>query len=403
MNKHLFACAVLASGCSLAVAGDNPATNTQTNPNPMNIGLSALFAAGGASVGSETISAMQGGGHDPHQIGFNLQNLELTLGGAVDPFFDAQANIVMLFDEAGDTAIEIEEAFLISKRLPAGLQLKAGQYYTEFGRHNPMHPHTWAFIDQPLIVGRTLGADGLRSQGARMAWLTPLPWYAEVIAGVQNAKGTTSDSFIGGGHEHGDEADIAADAEFERAVNGADDFLYSLRLLNGVDLTDSVSANLGFSALFGPNSASEDSSSQIYGADLYVKWLADNAQHGYPFVSWHSEYINRLMDVEETHDDEHVHAYTQKDYGWFSQVSYGFHPGWVAGLRLENVDSNAEEELAASNGQRFRTALNLTWLPTEYSKLRLQYSYDDSQYFGDVHFLWLQMEFNLGSHAAHVF
>ena len=46
----------------------------------------------------------------------------------------------------------------------------------------------------------------------------------------------------------------------------------------------------------------------------------------------------------------------------------------------------------------------LTWFPTEFSKLRLQYNFDRSDLFPhDEHSLWLQLEFLLGAHAAHKF
>jgi len=375
----------------------------QKNKNPMDIGISALFATGGASKGNSTIANLQGGGHDPSKIGFTLQNLELTLGGAVDPFFDAQSNIIMLLNDEGEAILEIEEAYLLTKQLPSGLQIKAGQFYTEFGRQNKMHPHTWAFVDQPIVLSRLLGGDGLRSQGAQVSWLSPLPWYAEIFFGFQNAKGATGNSFLSAGHGHDDHADEGAEEETsEYPINGLEDFLYSARWLNGLDFNENVSANLGFSGVWGPNAngtgTENDLRTAIYGADLYLKWQAENSSRGYPFVAWHTEYLFRRY--EEIEED----VFTRKDSGWFSQLSYGFKPGWIAGLRLEMADSNEEDEHAIDADERFRTALNLTWLPTEFSKIRLQYNYDDAHHVGEaVHLVWLQFEYNLGSHAAHVF
>lgn len=374
----------------------------QYNENPMDIGLSALFATGAASKGNSTIANLQGGGHDPSKIGFTLQNLELTLGGAVDPFFDAQTNIIMLLNDEGEAILEIEEAYLLTKQLPAGLQIKAGQFYTEFGRQNILHPHSWAFVDQPIVLSRLLGGDGLRSQGARVSWLSPLPWYAEIFFGVQNAKGATGNSFLSAGHEHSHADEGAEEETSEYPINGLEDFLYSARWLNGLDLNDNMSANLGFSGVWGPNANGAGTENNlrtaIYGADLYLKWQAENSSRGFPFVSWHTEYLFRSYEeIEET-------VFTRKDNGWFSQVSYGFKPGWIAGLRLEMADSNEEDEHAINGDERFRTALNLTWLPTEFSKIRLQYNFDHAHHIGeDVHLLWLQFEYNLGSHAAHVF
>jgi hypothetical protein len=53
--------------------------------------------------------------------------------------------------------------------------------------------------------------------------------------------------------------------------------------------------------------------------------------------------------------------------------------------------------------ERWRISPNLTWYPTEFSKLRLQYNYDRRRNIGEDHSIWFQFEFLLGAHAAHKF
>jgi hypothetical protein len=45
----------------------------------------------------------------------------------------------------------------------------------------------------------------------------------------------------------------------------------------------------------------------------------------------------------------------------------------------------------------------MTWYPTEFSKIRLQYNYDDRKSVGTDHSVWMQFEFLLGAHASHKF
>ena len=52
-------------------------------------------------------------------------------------------------------------------------------------------------------------------------------------------------------------------------------------------------------------------------------------------------------------------------------------------------------------GQRTRVSPNLTFYPSEFSKIRLQYNYDHGDHFGTAHSIWMQLEFGLGAHAAH--
>ena len=69
-------------------------------------------------------------------------------------------------------------------------------------------------------------------------------------------------------------------------------------------------------------------------------------------------------------------------------------------------DSQFDEDSLRQSRTRVSTAL--TWHLTEFSKLRLQYNHDflrASSFLpsGDEDSVFLQFEFNLGSHGAHKF
>src|SRR5262249_20506624 len=113
--------------------------------NYINLSFDALVAAGTSTA--DDIEKLQLGGHDPEQRGFTVQNLETVFEGKIDPYFRGQANVVLQIDPHGETTIEAEEAYLETMSLPWNLQVKAGQFFTEFGRLNPTHPHTWDFVD----------------------------------------------------------------------------------------------------------------------------------------------------------------------------------------------------------------------------------------------------------------
>ncbi len=373
------------------------ALTTAASNSSIQIGLSGLFAAGGSSVGNNALESLQGGAHDPRQNGFTVQNVELSMGGTVDPYFDAQVNIIFQIDADGETVVELEEAFFITRSLPWGLQVKGGQYFTEFGRQNPQHPHTWDFVDQPVVLSRFFGGDGLRSQGARASWLMPLGWYSEFQFGMQNPKGETVTSFLNAPGE-----EIGGHTLIDRDARDVGDLLYTARWLNGFDLSDTFSMNLGVSGLRGPNASAATTNTNIVGADLYLKWQPAYTQRGFPFVSWHTEILNRRY---EAGDPGNPSRETLKDWGLFSQALWGFKPGWVAGLRWEYVTAAGDTAADPLRDTRKRLSTNLTWYPTEYSKLRLQYNRDWAQHRPGktADSLWLQAEFSLGRHMAHIF
>lgn len=374
-----------------------PTAVTQDGGSKLQIGLTGLFAAGGSSVDNATLEGLQAGGHDPNVNGFTVQNVELSLGGTVDPYLDAQANLIFQIDAAGDTVVELEEVYFVTRSLPWGLQFKGGQFFTEFGRQNAQHPHTWAFADQPVVLSRFFGGDGLRSQGMRASWLMPTDWYSEWQFGVQNAKGETATSFLNAAGE-----DVGGHTLIDRQARDIGDLLYSARWLNGLDLSDTVSMNVGLSGLWGPNASGSDTRTSIYGADLYMKWQPERNQRGFPFVTWHSEVLKRRYAALDQNDPGHE---TLKDWGLFTQTQWGFTPGWVAGLRWEYATADGDTASDPLRDNRKRLSTNLTWFPTEYSKLRLQYNRDWAQHLPDrsADSLWLQVEFSLGRHAAHAF
>ena len=71
---------------------------------------------------------------------------------------------------------------------------------------------------------------------------------------------------------------------------------------------------------------------------------------------------------------------------------------------LDRVDGDTGDPGDPALASRLRLSPVWTWFPTEYSKLRLQYNFDQGDAFErDEHSLWLQLEFLLGAHAAHKF
>lgn len=406
------------------------------------LGLVATFAAGSSSA-KDIEGGTQTGGHDPNQRGFTVQGVEMNLRGAVDPYFRGNASILFSIDSGGESFLEVEEAWLETVALPGNFQVRAGQFLSDFGRLNTQHPHSWAFVDSPLVNARFLGADGLRNPGARLSWLAPTPFFTELSLGLQNSHGETASSFRSAGHSHGGEEEEGLPFGYrhpdnDRGVRSVEDLLFTPRLATSFELTDEQTVLLGASAAFGPNGsgARGDTATQIYGVDAYWKWKPAHARAGFPFVSWQTEAMLRryelgAFDWDENgngvaDDGEVVNAATGRaaflrretvtDWGLYSQVLYGFRPGWVAGVRADFVDGERaayEKQSLTLDGvrlgrdpqrnQRWRLSPDLTWYPTEFSKLRLQYNYDDRRGLGVDHSVWLQFEFLLGAHAAHKF
>jgi hypothetical protein len=366
----------------------------------MNIGFDGLADFGWST--EPDVASLQLGDHDPHVRGFTIPNAEISLDGAVDPYFKGFANIVYKIDPKGETGVELEEVYFLTTSLKWNLQLRGGQFFTEFGRQNPQHPHAWSFVDQPLILTRMFGPDGLRSQGARLSWLLPTKWYTEAMVGVFNSAGGTTSSF-----RSDESGEIHGGVPVAREVHRLTDLLIVPRITASIDLTSTQTLLFGASAAFGPNNSGADARTEIYGADLFWKWKSPTAAAGFPFVSFQTEALFRRYDAAErvSADDPLVSLPAERlnDRGVYAQLLWGIKPRIVAGLRGDFVSGSNAAFDAELRAKRYRVSPNLTWYPTEFSKLRLQYNYDHRAGLGVDHSLWLQFEFILGAHAAHKF
>jgi hypothetical protein len=371
--------------------------------NYMNISFDGMFALAYSSA--RDLNHVEVGDHDPQQRGFNARNIELAFDGAVDPYFEGFANIVFKLDNNNQTEVEVEEAFLQTTNLPFNLQLKGGQFFAAFGRINPTHPHTWDFADDPLVHGLLLGPDGLRGVGGQISWTVPLPWYSQVIVGVQNGRGGTGYSF----RNPGDGGVFFGRMTTDREMRGLEDFVWLPRLENSFNLSETQTVLIGASGAFGSNDTGTNTRTQIYGGDLLYKWKSARAEGGFPFVKWQTEVMYRRFEAGRGMDDTFPVAETFHDWGLYSQVLWGFKKGWVAGVRGDYLDMEDSRFTGDMDRQsRSRISANLTWYPTEFSKIRLQYNHDflDETFFlagRDVDSVFLQFEFILGAHGAHKF
>ncbi len=341
------------------------------------------------------------GGHDPQQLGFNLQGLELAVSAAIDPYvrFDS----AVLFSLFG---VEIEEAYGTTLALPAQLQMRFGQYKTEFGRLNPTHMHSWAFVTQPLVNAKFFGGESLRGLGVELSQLVLwMPGTFQWTVSAQNVVGeATGRSFVPTNDEVQDLLDLTLTARAEEFV----------ALSNNLDLL------VGASYAVGKNKSGRDNITEIYGTDLYLKWNS-RTSGGRSQVGWQTEAMVRRRQIPNG---------VLEDFGMYSRIRW--RPGrfWGAGLRYEyvsGVDPTGEDSslfggsLLGDSGPvgvvdpldpdwteaRQRGAVQASYYPSHFSRLRLQYSLDylpfrEGSDLDELnHMIFLQADLVSGAHGAH--
>lgn len=338
----------------------------------MNPDISFILDANLAGFSSEP---QQLGAHDPNKTGFNFQQLELSLGSVVDPYWRLDGNLV--FTPFG---VEIEEAYATSLALPANLQVRAGQFLTRFGRINATHPHSWDFVDQTMVIGKFFGGEGNFGLGTEASWLAPLPWYVELSGSVTDAAGgSTARSFFG---------------TTDLGVLSPADFQSTLAVKQFFPFGSDWSLGWGLSGAFGPNPTGAANRSEIYGTDLYLKYRPLQGD-GYTTVSLTTEAMTRRRQIPGA---------TLVDHGGYLTAFWRFDQRWTTAARYELVTGTANDYLDPTwTGDRQRVSTSLTYQQTEFSRLRLQGYADTFAWRDPVYAVILAFEVLVGAHGAHKF
>ena len=343
----------------------------QGRPKATNLDIALILDAAAAWFSSE---GLQTGAHDPPDTGFHLQQLEMSLGENVDHLFELRANLV--FSAYG---VEVEEAFGRTLALPGGLQLRAGQFLTRMGRLNATHPHTWSFVDQPIVNGTLLGSEGSRGAGLEVSWLTPMPWYVELLASATDAGGECcAKSFLGAN---------------DLGVNSIGDFVYTIGLRQFFDLSSDVGLAWGLTTQQGPNSTGNGNRTEIYLTDLYLRWrpVANTARMA---VSWTLEGMMRRRQIP---------GGLRVDAGGYTQLVWNLNKTWETGARYGYVTGSPDDDLVPeATDDRHRFSGQVTYRPSHFSRLRLQGSVDNPLYRAEpIYVGMLAVEFLVGAHGAH--
>lgn len=371
--------AALAADASSTGGSQQPATTRAGSI--MNPDISIILDAALAYFSDD--DNLQVGAHDPNEDGFNLQQLEMSIGSAVDPYFRFDGNIV--FSQFG---VEIEEAYATTLALPHNLQMRAGQFLTRVGRANQTHPHTWFFVDQPMALGRYFGGEGNRGLGAEVSYLTPLPFYLELVGSVTGAGGeATARSFFGGN-------DLGVDHPL--------DMQYSTMAKSFFELSPNWSLLGGLSFASGPNATGRTNRTELYGLDLFLKYRPITKQ-SFTVIDVQTEWFHRRRQIP---DD------VLSDFSGYAHLFWRFSQRWGVAGRYElgtpakngDGDKGLDDLDPAWTDNRHRGAANLTFWPTEFSRLRVQGSADFPTWQDDpIYAVFLAMEVVIGAHGAHKF
>lgn len=415
-----------------AQADSNSAVTSGTAFNPqISLILTGQYAldnqgGDGAELMEEAAGILHGTHFDEHGghggNGFRLGESELVLSATVDPWFDAR--FIGTFSGEGET--EIEEAWLQTRLLPAGLKVKAGKFLSDIGYHNVQHPHAWDFDDQNLAHAALLGEHGLADTGLQLTWLAPAPFY--LLLGAEALQGDHQERF-GTVIDAEDAGSVLAPAagELSAADNGPRVVTAFAKV--APDLGDDHALQLGLSfaragqyqqlldedaTALSNDEVLLDGSQTLYGADLVYKFDG-TGEKGAGDFKLAAEYLllEKDMTVAATAAAAPVavgDAVSGKQDGYYVAATWGVAPRWTLGLRHDATGATNELNEAGASaafGESSRWTVALGFKPSEFSRLRLQAAKgsiaaeDGTE--TELDQILLTYTLSLGAHGAHSF
>ncbi|EAU54092.1 hypothetical protein [Mariprofundus ferrooxydans] len=336
----------------------------------------ALFSVPGFALGDSAALADRG---------LTLNESELNLAANVDNSFYASSTLSL---PAGG-GINVEEAYVQTLGLPAGLTVKGGRFFSDIGYINHFHPHHDDFIDRSLanrvFLNSIFAGDGLQAR-----WLAPTDTFLEL--GGELLRG---DRFPGGG------AARRGTGSWDLFVHAGGDVGFSNSWLAGFSWLNTTSLGRSSFDNTGAVTGTFDGNSTLAIANLVWKW----APNGNP-VDRNFKFQMELFGQRQGGAFNTL-SYQSRQWGGYVEAVYQPVHGWDIGLRHSLVFA-ANRGGAVLPGGLFdsaghrpnRTSLVLGYANSEFSHFRMQFSLDKSQPLTDYQ-LGLQYIMIIGAHGAH--
>ena len=306
----------------------------------------------------------------------SLREIELVLGSNVDPYSRLDATIA--FNE--DNTAELEEAYLTRFELPFDMTARIGRFKPKIGRALAAHRDSLDTVDEPLVIQRYFGLEGMNKSGVDLTKLLelPLPFVHQITAGV--IEGGTGE----GGTAFGD---------VKRRPT-----IYA-HLKNYLDITDVTNLDLGLSYAAGHTDDEAAFKSNVLGLDAALIHHLNPAQD----IKLQGElfYLDRKESFTEL-TNSLTGAVTRQDldgtlWGAYALLDFRLSSQWAAGFRFDDVELVNNPAANPDKGDIGYTGY-LTFYQSEFARWRFQFSHIDLATGKDDNQVLLQGTFAIGDH-----
>lgn len=303
----------------------------------------------------------------------SVREVELVLGSNVDPYSRLDATIAF----ADSNELDVEEAYLTRFGLPFDTTARAGIFLPKIGKALPVHRDSIETVDEPLVIQRYFGDEGMHKAGVDLTKILdlPLPSVHQVTIGVLQ----------GGNGEGG----TAFGPAWRRPT------LYG-HLKNYMDITDVTNVELGISDALGSNNEDASFKSNVLGLDATLRHVINPQQE----IKLQSEafYMHRRDDpVGETSEFTMTSNPSGDFWGGYALFDIRFSQSWGTGFRFDYVEP-VDRLLTDKNKAETGISAYLTFYQSEFARWRVQFSHLVRTVGDDDNRVFLQGTFAIGGH-----
>ncbi len=320
-------------------------------------------------VGQFSESSADGEGNDK----LSAREVELVLGHPIDPY--SRLDVTATFSDF--EAAGLEEAYITHWGLPAQIKARIGRLRPKVGKASPLHRDSLDTVDEPRVVERYLGAEGLSRTGVELSGFLPAPWTAlthELTAGVMEGGVGEGGTLFGGTRRRPS---------------------FYTHLKNFWDISDVSNLEIGGTYLVGSKDADSGFEVNALGLDATLTRFVTPTNK----LKWQNElYLQDRDESLSVAEDGTKTLFQNNPWGLYSLVDYRLTPRFGLGGRFDYV-----EPIDLNPARRVRHADTawssyLTFYQSEFARWRLQYRHTDFALGGDDNTVFLQGTVAIGVH-----